>query len=232
MKALMRVLKQTCKSHYTRNSPLWRCAAYVYSRLHGFHVRGGGRNRVLTSGVLMKGVSMRLLGGDNEISIGAGSRLTRLEIVVRGSHCKLRIGPFCVLSGSIVLFEDDNSEIDIAEHTEAWGAEIASIEGQTVHIGRRCLFSADVVIRNGDSHSVLDVASGKRINPSLPIRIGDHVWLGRHVTVLKGAVIGNDAVIGAAAVVTGEVPTGVIAAGVPAKVIKTGVDWCDARIPI
>jgi acetyltransferase-like isoleucine patch superfamily enzyme len=48
----------------------------------------------------------------------------------------------------------------------------------------------------------------------------DRVWLGANVTVLKGVTIGNDAVIGAGSVVTKDIPTGAIAVGVPAKVIK------------
>jgi acetyltransferase-like isoleucine patch superfamily enzyme len=52
------------------------------------------------------------------------------------------------------------------------------------------------------------------------VRIGDNCWLGARVTVLDGVTIGNDAVIGAGAVVTRDVPDFAVAAGVPAKVIR------------
>jgi acetyltransferase-like isoleucine patch superfamily enzyme len=52
------------------------------------------------------------------------------------------------------------------------------------------------------------------------IIIHDNVWLGAHVVVLDGVEIGKGAVIGAGAVVTKSIPAGVIAAGVPAKVIR------------
>ena len=51
--------------------------------------------------------------------------------------------------------------------------------------------------------------------------IGDRVWLGAKVTVLKGVTIGNDAVIGAGSVVTKDIPPHGIAVGVPAQVIKS-----------
>lgn len=49
--------------------------------------------------------------------------------------------------------------------------------------------------------------------------IEDDVWIGAHVTVLKGIRVGSGAVVGAGAVVTRDVPTGAIVAGIPAKVI-------------
>lgn len=53
-----------------------------------------------------------------------------------------------------------------------------------------------------------------------PIAIGDNVWLGGGVMVCPGVTIGADTVVGAGAVVTRDLPAGVIAAGVPARVIR------------
>jgi acetyltransferase-like isoleucine patch superfamily enzyme len=55
---------------------------------------------------------------------------------------------------------------------------------------------------------------------SKPTKIGDRVWIGANVTILKGVTIGNDAVVGAGSVVTKDVPERAIAVGNPAKVIK------------
>ena len=54
-----------------------------------------------------------------------------------------------------------------------------------------------------------------------PIAIGDNVWLGGGAIVLPGVTIGADAVIGAGAVVTRDVPANVVAVGNPARVIRT-----------
>jgi len=53
-----------------------------------------------------------------------------------------------------------------------------------------------------------------------PINIGNDVWIGAHVTILKGISIGEGAVIGAGSVVTKNVPPLAIVGGNPAKVIK------------
>ncbi len=52
------------------------------------------------------------------------------------------------------------------------------------------------------------------------ITVGDNVWFGAGVQVMPGVTIGNNAVIAAGSVVTKDIPDGVLAAGVPCKVIK------------
>jgi maltose O-acetyltransferase len=53
-----------------------------------------------------------------------------------------------------------------------------------------------------------------------PITIGDNVWLGGGVVVCPGVTVGDDTVVGAGAVVTRDLPAGVLAAGVPARVVR------------
>lgn len=71
---------------------------------------------------------------------------------------------------------------------------------------------------------------GERINFAKDIWIGDHVWAGQQVIVLKGAYIADESIIGTRALVTGKkFNEGVVLAGAPAKVIKENVSW-DHRI--
>lgn len=56
---------------------------------------------------------------------------------------------------------------------------------------------------------------------SRPILIKRKAWLGAGVTVLPGVTIGENAIVGAGSVVTKDVPDNVIAAGVPAKIIRS-----------
>lgn len=59
---------------------------------------------------------------------------------------------------------------------------------------------------------------------SLPITIGNHVWIGGSVTIVPGVTIGDNSIIGAGSVVTKDIPENVVAAGVPCKVIRKITD--------
>lgn len=57
-----------------------------------------------------------------------------------------------------------------------------------------------------------------------PITLEDDVWLGGHVTVCPGVTVGRGSVIAAGAVVTGDIPAGVVAAGNPCKILRPLTD--------
>ena len=50
--------------------------------------------------------------------------------------------------------------------------------------------------------------------------IGNNVWVGAQAVILKGVTIGDDSVVGTSAVVTSDVPAGVVVAGNPARIVK------------
>ncbi len=107
--------------------------------------------------------------------------------------------------------------------------------GDDVRINRGCTLTAYAQIIVGDLTiigefvSIRDANHGMR--PDTPMRfqphtaktieIGSDVWIGRGACILPGVTIGQGAVIGANSVVTNNIPPFVIAAGVPAKIIKT-----------
>lgn len=108
---------------------------------------------------------------------------------------------------------------------------LAETEGQRIILGNNCLFSTNVIFRTGDSHSILDVSTGNRINPAKSITVGDRVWLGNNTTVLKGAVISNDSIVATGSIVTKCFSeSNVILAGNPAAVVKKGVRWIAERM--
>ncbi|HEX3967560.1 MAG TPA: DapH/DapD/GlmU-related protein, partial [Edaphobacter sp.] len=67
--------------------------------------------------------------------------------------------------------------------------------------------------------------AGVQVDPAdvRPVRIGNKVWLGRGAVILPGVTIGEDAVVGAAAVVTKDVPAGHICVGNPGRLLSRTV---------
>jgi acetyltransferase-like isoleucine patch superfamily enzyme len=94
------------------------------------------------------------------------------------------------------------------------------------------LFSGGVHLRTGDSHSLVDL-SGRRVNPSKDVEIGEHVWVGTKVTLLKGSAIAGHSVVAACSVVTKRFESqNCVVGGNPARVIRENVDWLVERIPL
>jgi acetyltransferase-like isoleucine patch superfamily enzyme len=179
----------------------------------------------------LKSVRFEICGDENMIIVEKGVHLTNLTINIKGSRNRFVIGENCFIGGWYFSFEDDNGSLSIGKNTSILGAHIVVSEPNSkVCIGEDCLMSFDIDIRSGDSHSIIDIQTNKRINHAQNIRIDDHVWISAHAQILKGASIGKGSVIGAGAVVTSDIPDHSIAVGVPARVVRTGVTWLREKI--
>ncbi|MFM1997249.1 MAG: hypothetical protein RLZZ111_1636 [Planctomycetota bacterium] len=202
------------------------------------------------------GATRRVVGRGNVIDVDPTATLRRVTFAVSGHGNLVRIGPGCMLEGVTVNLRGDGQRVVLAagvcvrRSAELWivgdggaidvGAgttfESATVgvaeAGGRLTIGADCMFAHEVDVRTGDSHSILDAATGARLNPSRDISIGDHVWVGGRCIILKGVVIPRDCVVAAGAVVTKPVAEpGTIVGGNPARVLKTGVTWDRRLLP-
>jgi acetyltransferase-like isoleucine patch superfamily enzyme len=87
-----------------------------------------------------------------------------------------------------------------------------------IKIGKNVQIAPGVIMMDSDFHGVED--RDAEVIPT-PIEIGDNVWLATRVVVLKGVTIGEGSTIATGAVVTKDIPPYSLAAGIPAKVIKS-----------
>ena len=108
-----------------------------------------------------------------------------------------------------------NAEIKIGNNCTLHGTSIRS--NSKIEIGDNCIFASNVKLIDHD-HDLKNRESKDYI--SKDIKIGDNVWVGYNVLILKGVNIGKNSVIGAGSVVVKDIPPNCIAAGNPAKVIK------------
>lgn len=123
------------------------------------------------------------------------------------------------LKNAPILFQPrtNTALIQIGEGSAVMnGCEV--IARSRIQIGRNCLIGAGCVFLDADFHG-LAVDERDQVGVSKPIIIGNNVWLGRAVTVLKGVCIGDDAVVGANCVVTKDIPAGGIAVGNPMRLV-------------
>jgi NDP-sugar pyrophosphorylase family protein len=155
------------------------------------------------------------------VAIAAGSRVALGDSVVLTSSS--RMTALAVAHPVVLRTLRPGAEILVGSDTGMSGTTVCA--AISVRIGARCLFGADVIVSDTDFHPV-DVVPRRHLGLPQPncddaVRIGDDVFIGARSVVLKGVSIGDGSVIGAGSVVTSDIPAGVIAAGSPARIIRS-----------
>lgn len=190
-----------------------------------------GKNNVIINNGLFLNVKLDIVGDNNLIEIMPGSILSDMMIYMLGNNHHLKIGENVNFKGGNVWFEDHHCLIEIGRGTSIESAHLAVTEPhKKISIGEDCMISYGIELRTGDSHSILDNETRERINFGQNIEVGDHVWIGANTTVLKGVNIGHNSIIGTRSLVSKSIPSHSIAAGIPAAVVRNGVDWVRERI--
>lgn len=153
------------------------------------------------------------------IDVGKGTRIKR--------NTEWRLFPGCHYTSGKELIVGKDVTINVAK-----GASL--LIGDNVGIGNRCQLVSHKRISIGegtilapgvmlfDHNHLYDGRTGvdQRLFDDGEIVIGKHSWLGAGCIVLKNVHIGDNCVIGAGSVVNKDIPSGCIAAGIPAKVIR------------
>ncbi len=191
----------------------------------------GSKNQIQTEGAQLERCRIRIQGSGNQLHFAPGSSVKDCQIEVIGNNHTLRIEEDVVLTQSIVWFEDHDCVISIGKGTTMQrNGHIAVTEPhRKIAIGENCMFSFQVDIRNGDSHTIYNAENGKRVNWAKNVRIGRHVWLGAHTQIIGGADIGENSIIGIRSLVNTKIGGDSIAVGIPARVVKTGFSWDSKR---
>ncbi|WP_050577271.1 acyltransferase [Pseudomonas cremoricolorata] len=167
-------------------------------------------------------------GTGAKVVIGENVRLANFKLIFSESGGTVILGDGCKLTGDLRVI--GKSTLKIGARTKfnkpCW---ILASDGTSVTIGERCLF-ANVRIRTSDMHSIVDLTTNSRINPDAGIEVGNRVWLAENVYIYKGVSIGDGSIVGAGSIVTRSVPENSLAAGIPAKVLKSNVSWNEKRL--
>jgi len=123
------------------------------------------------------------------------------KLFIKGRNAKISRGFYCKY-GNI-------------EAEDVYLSDTFCLDYGLIIIGKHTTFSSEVAIVTS-SHDLDDF----RKVIIKPVTIGENVRIEMRVIILAGVNIGDNTVIGAGSVVTGDIPSGVLAAGVPCKVIR------------
>jgi len=175
---------------------------------HRIRVRVAGA--VSSKGVCMIGIFSNQLGLDNR----AGGQF------IVGRYGRFEAGYNVRISRGCRIYV--NGSLSIGDLT--YINPMCIILAQTrITIGRNCAISWNFQAIDGDLHTVMMDGTDK--SNAEPITIGDQVWIGANVIVLKGVEIGAHSIVAAGSVVTRSFPPGSLIGGNPARLIRSGVNW-------
>lgn len=187
-------------------------------------IDGGKDNKVEVKQIIKNKLNIHMAGNKNTIIIGKISIRQALNINIVGDDAEVVIDDGCLLNGSIDI--SGGGRVYIGAEVTAQNLAIISQEAKSIRIGRRCMFGRNVTVRNSDAHSIFDIETGKRINRAKDTIIDEHVWMAHGAVVMKGTHLRIHTIVGVSSTVTGgSYPPSVILAGVPAKIVRTGVIW-------
>jgi maltose O-acetyltransferase len=161
------------------------------------------------------------------VELGSG---VVFNVPVRGGKGTLRIGDNSVVgfpeayhlgSGEIML-QARLSDAEISIGRDTWfNNNTVLCAMKSIRIGDACRIGDSVAIYDADFHELSPATRNRSVGPVEPVTIGNNVWIGSRAMILKGVTIGDNSVIGAMSLVTKNVPPNSLAAGVPAKVIRS-----------
>lgn len=138
-------------------------------------------------------------------------------------------------SGTVVIGDLGQARIDarmghdgvlvIGDKTTINGARFVAVNSNIV-IGKDGLWSDEILVQGFDQHGIIDVEDQSFLNlDRKDVVIDSHVWIGRRATLMPGSTVGRGSIIGAASLVTKNIPSFTAAAGNPAKIVRSGVSW-------
>lgn len=135
-----------------------------------------------------------------------------------GEHATLEADKFSFYSGCKV---NVNKNAKLILKTGYMNSDSTIDCFEKIEIGNNCCISKNVIIRDSNSHYI----NREGYRCTAPIRICDNVWIGLGATILSGVTIGEGSVVAAGAVVNKDVPPRSMVAGVPARVIRSDIEW-------
>lgn len=175
-----------------------------------------------------------------------------LKITINGTNNTIKIAEPYSFNNTSITCNGNNAVVEIEENivvVDSLKIECAAGNGQYVKIGKNssfvssylflhmneaklsigenCMFSFAVNVMAHDGHSIMNKDKTVILNKVVePLMIEDHVWVGANVSILKGAHILKNSIVGTGSVVTKKFKEeNVVVAGNPARIIKRGINW-------
>lgn len=184
---------------------------------------GTRQNQVKTESSVIKKSGIRFMGKDNIVRLRKAD-MYNTTVYIRGKGHSLIVDENVSLYNTHIKIIGNNNTVHIGAGTSCGGGNIiCGGNGISINVGMKCVFAEGIDIWSTDTHSITQ--GGQLVNIPRSIHIGNHVWTGKDVAILKGVTIGDGAVIGMRSIVTHDLGEKTLSLGSPAKTIRENIDW-------
>jgi acetyltransferase-like isoleucine patch superfamily enzyme len=187
---------------------------FLRSRLYPKLFAAAGRGIVIGPNVTLR--------SPTKISLGSNVYIDRHAMLdAKGAKSSIRVGD-SVLIGSSTILSCAQATITVGSDVSTGPNCYIRASRGPVTLGSFVTIGTGAIIISGSAdYRRLDIPMIKQDAPARGISIADDVWIGVGAKIIDGVSVGEGSVIGAGAVVIGDVPDYSIVAGVPAKIIRT-----------
>lgn len=206
---------------------------FIPSKNMRHKIRAAAENRRNLGGKTFTGLTIKSTSATNNVIIHGKScdyNFHNCSFILEGENCQIEIYPSDQPINNLKIHfprNVSNCRVHIGSNFGCQSVNILVNDcNNIVEIGERCMFSWGIQILSSDGHAIFDNNSGKVLNKSSKIKIGNHCWIGCDVKVLKNVSLADDIICGASSIVSKSVSEAAcIIAGSPAQIVKRNVSW-------
>lgn len=141
---------------------------------------------------------------------------------VKLGSCNLGIWPSPYYLNSYIHIEarDTTASVEIEDGVWINNNAVIIAERSSIHIGANTMIGTEFTVYDSDFHDLHPTRRLAGTHQCSAVTIGKNVFIGSRVTVLKGVTIGENSVVASGSIVTRDIPSNCIVAGVPARVVS------------
>jgi acetyltransferase-like isoleucine patch superfamily enzyme len=174
-------------------------------------VSGNNNSVIIDEKNTIEKSSIVITGNNNKVLLNCDSDgILNIEIVA--NNCFVEVGNSSGFTGTDIKLWDDNSKIIFASD---------------------CIFAKETRVYCTDFHTIIDSKTQKPLNKGKEIIVGNKVWVGEGVKILKNVNIADNIIVVAGSIVSKNLTeSNAIYAGCPASLKKTGVSWLRTKYDI
>ena len=175
--------------------------------------------------ICLAGSSIVFNKNGNFAYIGPETKISAGMIRLRGNNALLYVCGHSILNLSKANFFSNTMFFYGYGSAIAGSFTCFTHEAKNIVIGSDCMFSYHIHFQNATGHAIYDGKKKERIARGKSIIIGDHVWIGYGVRIVKGVNINSGSMIGADSFLVRDISARCMAAGSPAKIIRENILW-------